>query len=515
VVPKLETEPETRRFTWFDLGAVAGVLSWIIVRAHIQAITIDEADTYLLWVQGAGNPWEANSNNHVLNSLLMLLSTSIWGQANLALRAPAILGAAIYTSSAWSLCRRISSGRRLLELSLYAALVLNPFVLDHLVAARGYSLAVAFLLCAIAIGSGGAPSHNEPDAMIRRCAACSLCLALSFAANFAFAFADFTLLVLTTWWCWSRMAAKAERSGALLRLLAATILPGLLISLCLTLPVISRWPKGQFTYGTRSLGTMLASIVESSLHQPNPSLLNPWLRELAEFSRPKIIPALGIIFLCRLFLLWIRKAEFQEKHGRWLRDLLIVVCGTVILTVGLHRLFYRLFRILMPMDRTALFLAPLCTLLIGIAIAIPLSSRIGEISGRLLSAALCVLAVYYLGCLRLSHFKEWIWNADVDHIYKIAAYYNHHYGVTDIRTTWMCVSSLNFYRSKSGQETFPPFQSDADRIPPGKDLYIVFYPTEWDAVSSNHLTLIYRGALSGIAVAVSPALAARSVSPEQ
>jgi hypothetical protein len=42
----------------------------------------------------------------------------------------------------------------------------------------------------------------------------------------------------------------------------------------------------------------------------------------------------------------------------------------------------------------------------------------------------------------------------------------------------MCVSLLNFYRSKSGQATFPPFQNDADRFPPGKDLYIVFYPTE-------------------------------------
>ena len=44
---------------------------------RIQSITIDEADTYLVWV-ARSNPshWEASSNNHVLNSLLMRLSTS-------------------------------------------------------------------------------------------------------------------------------------------------------------------------------------------------------------------------------------------------------------------------------------------------------------------------------------------------------------------------------------------------------------------------------------------------------
>jgi hypothetical protein len=74
----------------------------------------------------------------------------------------------------------------------------------------------------------------------------------------------------------------------------------------------------------------------------------------------------------------------------------------------------------------------------------------------------------------------------------------------------MCVSALNFYRVKSGQETLEPFRSDDEHFAPGKDMYIVFYPTEEDVVVSNHLKVIYHGELSGIAVAINPALEARN-----
>src|ERR1017187_3604883 len=49
-------------------------LLWAGARACVQSITIDEADTYLTWVaRHDPSHWEAASNNHVLNSLLMRL----------------------------------------------------------------------------------------------------------------------------------------------------------------------------------------------------------------------------------------------------------------------------------------------------------------------------------------------------------------------------------------------------------------------------------------------------------
>jgi len=88
-----------RRFYPNILLAVTAVfaLLWAVARAAVQSITIDEADTYLVWV-ARPNPshWEAASNNHVLNSLLMRLTTGLFGVSHLSVRAPALLGAALY-----------------------------------------------------------------------------------------------------------------------------------------------------------------------------------------------------------------------------------------------------------------------------------------------------------------------------------------------------------------------------------------------------------------------------------
>jgi hypothetical protein len=53
---------------------------WAVARAHTQAITIDEAVSYLVFVRSA-QPlhWTPAANNHLLNSLLMRLSTLIFG----------------------------------------------------------------------------------------------------------------------------------------------------------------------------------------------------------------------------------------------------------------------------------------------------------------------------------------------------------------------------------------------------------------------------------------------------
>ena len=60
-------------------GTAIFALLWAVARACVQSITIDEADTYLVWVARRDPAhWQAASNNHVLNSLLMRLFTSVF-----------------------------------------------------------------------------------------------------------------------------------------------------------------------------------------------------------------------------------------------------------------------------------------------------------------------------------------------------------------------------------------------------------------------------------------------------
>ena len=133
----------------------AFALLWAIARAAVQAITIDEADTFHAFViHWEPWHWDAASNNHVLNSALMRLFTSIFPLTELTVRAPALLGAAIYIVAAYVLCRLI--GRNLaLRWALFVCLVYNPFIFDYLVAARGYGMALGFFMSALAVAAYG------------------------------------------------------------------------------------------------------------------------------------------------------------------------------------------------------------------------------------------------------------------------------------------------------------------------------------------------------------------------
>src|SRR5437879_1925259 len=133
----------------FTFAAVAVCV--LAVRACLQSITIDEATSFLMFSK---TPWAAHwwpsSGNHVLNSLLMRLVTTVFGVSEPAVRAPALFGGVVYIGSAFYLSVLVT-GRKLLQVTLFICLVYNPIVLDYLVAARGYGLALGFYLAALAI----------------------------------------------------------------------------------------------------------------------------------------------------------------------------------------------------------------------------------------------------------------------------------------------------------------------------------------------------------------------------
>ena len=127
------------------------IIVWAVARACLQSITLDEAMTYRVFVGGPEpHHFLPSSNNHVLNSLLMRLTTSIFGLSQVSVRLPALAGACVYLASCFFLCRSIFE-RSWTRVAVFACLALNPFLCDFYVAARGHSLAVGFLTCAIAL----------------------------------------------------------------------------------------------------------------------------------------------------------------------------------------------------------------------------------------------------------------------------------------------------------------------------------------------------------------------------
>jgi hypothetical protein len=449
-------------------GTAIFALLWAVARACVQSITIDEADTYLVWVaRHDPSQWEAASNNHVLNSLLMRLFTSVFGVSHLSVRAPALLGAALYIFAAYLLCRKLAPGLRV-QWPVFVCLVYNPFVFDHLVAARGYGLALGFLMCSLAVAV-----YTGLD--VAACALCSVCAALSFAANFSFAFVNaFALLAILTWAC-----ARTQAIQTRVRLLGACVLPGLLVSVFLSVPAVLHWPKGQLDYGAHSLGEMFSTVARASLYRLNPQIVNPMLLQLLDYVKPFLLPALLVLSVWQ----WVR----------WRPAISGALLGILAATIGAHWLLLKLLRVPLPMDRTAIWIVPLCVLAIGAAAA----------NRRALTVMLYVMSFYFVLCLRLNYFKEWDWDADVNKIYPVLAWYNHTYGVRDVASNWLYGASLNFYRVQSGRESFGEIESPL-QLPTDRSLYVLYYPRDEDFIRQQHLRVVYHAPNTDAVVAVRP-----------
>jgi hypothetical protein len=476
------------------IGTGAFVLLWTVARACVQSVIIDEADTFLAYVAPHGpTHWKGSANNHVLNSLLMRLTTSIFGASAITLRLPALIGAALYIGAVYCLVRLIS-GRRLLPWALFVCLTCSPFVMDYLVAARGYGLASAFLLWMVVIAARHQARDPEARAveLRRTCVLISIAGALCLSANFSFAIADaLTALGLFLWIC-------REHRRDYLKILAWFVLPGLAVAYFLVGSVVLDWPQGQFTWGVDSLGKMLGSLVHASLFEPNNYLLNPLLVHYFVHFGTFLYPILAAFVVWRVAMLAWEKRPVP----------LAAICGAALAAaLACHEFLHVAYKIPLPLDRTAMWVVLLFFVVAGALAGVPLLSQPGRGSGRALTAILALIACYNIGCLRLNYFNEWQYDADVKNVYRVLAYYNHTYGVTKVSTNWRYVAAINCYREMSGRETIeeiPGAPTVVNYYPPGYQAYVFFYPADEDFVKKEGLKIVYHDKFTDASVAIRP-----------
>ena len=188
-------------------------LIWCVHRAQAQSITFDEANTFFAFVVGDG-PWSPNSNNHVLNSILIRLFVKLFGVSQLSVRAPALLGGALYIFAAYRICTLLAC-ELALTWPLFVCFVYNPFVMDYLVAARGYGLAIGFLslslyLIARMLFAWDGASERK---ILKTAVAASVAGALSFCANFSFAYVNGALIAVLFVWAGQDGEKGAPRMG--------------------------------------------------------------------------------------------------------------------------------------------------------------------------------------------------------------------------------------------------------------------------------------------------------------
>jgi hypothetical protein len=134
------------------LVASLALLAYTGARAAMLSFTHDEALTWLLHVRAPlgeilGFGGFLPTNNHLLNTLLAKLTSSILGPSEFALRLPNVAAHAMYLFCGWRLLRRFVAPAD--ALAAFAVLNTQPFLLDFFSLCRGYGLSLAFLMAGL------------------------------------------------------------------------------------------------------------------------------------------------------------------------------------------------------------------------------------------------------------------------------------------------------------------------------------------------------------------------------
>ena len=486
---------------WILLGLATFAMAWAVVRARVQAMTIDEAVTYINFVLPKEPTfWTPHANNHILNSVLMRIFTGAFGTSHLTARSGALVGAAVFIVASYFLTALVNQGF-LLRAALFVCLVFNPFIFDFLVAARGYGLASGFLLSAICLVAYAKRPENASNfkSLAIACVWASACIGLSALSNFSFAFVDAAAILLLFLWAAGACPIRSARRAGLA---AACFLPCLLMAGAVA-PLLLQWQE-PLIYGSHHLSEMFRGLQEASFYQ-----LNPVVDDFIFIDIPDIA-LLGFagFAIWRAALIPVHWRSLRSPQARWALAFAAVPLAAVAAALILHWAMFRLHRTPLPKDRTGIYVVVLTTLSLGLLAAIPIPTRAGELSRRGLTILMVVSGSYFLLCLRVNYFKEWKWDSDTDKIYSVLAYYNHTCGLKDVPTGWRYDGSLNFYRVVSGREDIREFQASStlslpQKYPPGKRAYVIYQPDDRDFIADHALSVVYQ-APSGAAIVLDP-----------
>lgn len=320
------------------LGGLA--VAYVAARAFLLSMTCDEA-----WsASGFPQPslfafltpeFIAPLNTHLLNSWLINLSLTLFGRHDWAVRLPALCGGVLYIVLACRFALGAATSWR--GPALAALLLANPYLLDFLSLARGYSLGLCFMML-------GLPLLLDRDR--ERYAWAPVPLALAALSNLSFLYPYLASLAIV----WGLLLLGAKRTA--LSHLGKALLPSLctLAALWTVYGTAMRLAmlRGEHWWGSHAgfVDGTIASLVQVTLYERS---LQPWV--YASVARA-LASALVVISL--LVMATGRGPNpgdgSREKLGRILLLFFIVWAGIV----TEHALFGTPF----VKERGALFLYP-------------------------------------------------------------------------------------------------------------------------------------------------------------
>jgi Dolichyl-phosphate-mannose-protein mannosyltransferase len=459
--------------------ALLGALFVVCVyRAFTQSVVFDEALTWELYISGPLDKvfHSFSANHHFLNTLLIRLVTTFLGVSALTLRIPTLAAAALYFAAVYRIARN-AFGESWTFLLAVAALALNPFVLDFMVAARGYGLALALWMWALVILSTGTTAPKE-------LAQAGAALALSVTANLVFLLPSAALAAMGLYFIF-KMPPELGKKGKKVEVqrgvapwiwFAGPI--GAVAILFFLMAPIEEMKLDQFYTGAATVSESLRSLANVSLEHSGPLAHTGWM----DVWRDAVAFGLAPLLLIGALVLAIRNGN----------RLMLMTAGTAVFSgVALVLMHFALGRPY-PEDRTGLYFLPLVILsLLGLKLID--NNAIGAVALGLTG----LFVVQFL--TEFNTRKFWVWDYDAD-TRAIGEYIAAHKSSANVRVggSWQLSQSLGFYLFQNRWEWM-----EIHRQPPqpGEDFYTLI-PSDADVINKLGLKEVFRGPVSGSILAV-------------
>jgi uncharacterized membrane protein len=473
-----------RRFTGalLLLGSV-GLLASSVYRAATFPFTYDESRSFAIF---NWDPRHATTaNNHLLNTLLMKWCSTLFGNSELSLRLPNILAHVIYLVCALLLLKRFQHA--VLQMAGFVLLNLNPFLLDFFFLARGYGLALAFLMLSLYL-LARAYEEKQQQKFAKYLYLSVSAGSLAVLANFAFLNYHLPLLLASAWLLFSDASLRRFSRSHILTAIALFSASGVFLAVILYKTFQLQW-RGRLFYGGKVgfISDTVGSLVRSSLYSRLYS-------DTTDTTIAAILIGLfGALLLLGLYLFFLR------KEVPLFVLFLLVLASAAVLPILQHRLVLTLF----PIQRAALYYLPLYAVVLLSAL-----HSLGRLSSRrwkklvvlvLPAAIAAILSWHFYRSFNPHTCYTWWYDGHNEEILEIInrdRKLNFPGRTVNLCNGWLFGPSLNFYRITRNYTWLAPvtrkpigkvscsadddyvyaFESEVKELPIGHHIGLTSYP---------------------------------------
>jgi len=419
--------------------------AYVLVRAFSVGATIDEITTMegaralsFLDILSQSHP---TANNHVLNSLLLKALFSLGTSSLVIIRLPNVLAFILYLY--WGYKISFKKLSPFVGLGCFALLMCNPFLLDFFGLARGYGLALGFMMGALYFGTEFFESR-----VVSNLTKALLLASLSVLSLFSMIYFWGGLAATLTLACFLR-----RDWGTFKKSLLCCFIIGSALLTCIAVPVFRLKESGALYYGGDNsfYSDTLVSLVRYSLYSLD---ITSIVYVTLNFYLGSVI-LIAVVSYLRIGTLGSSKSAFL---------------GVSVISVGLLILAHHLAGVLYPINRVGLFLYPLSVFL--------LCFSLNDFSRYLRVAILSLfLGVFTINFIAKGNFyRTALWSFDA-HTEEILNQINEagkgKGAIVRFACTPAIYPSVNYYAERNNYEFLEVVQEEDQLVPDGINYYLL------------------------------------------